>query len=299
MASTTSTAKAWSSLWSSMHLGDSNQVESEGLAQQSISQRRSSTSSTSTGSRGLKGTACCNLVTLPPLVVGHDGIFDKVQATQGNLRLLVWGYFGHDELFDLDEDPEELTDIGERFPDRRRELRRALALYLLEHGRGIHVAVTGGESGEEVSITLESEAPLRPAFAYGPPGAGGVAYGSSESGDAPQAPNQRVIELRASPGAGEIVALTVLVSSDVEVQITARSGNEPIPSNMLLGPNGDPLTSLASDESWDIPLDTIPDSFARQSRGIMVWRTPAYSVRTPLSPGQETLEQLRALGYIR
>lgn len=247
-----------------------------------------------------QGHSVLQLRDAPPLLaVGHDGIFDKVQATQGHLRLLVWGYFGHDELYDIREDPEERIDVGERFPDQRRELRRALALYLLEHGRGIHVAITGNESAEEVSVTLQSDVPLRPAFAYGPPGAGGVSYGTPGPEDPPNTPNQRVIELRASPGDQEIVALTVLVSSDTAVQITARQGSTQVPSDMLLGPDGDPLSSLVSDESWDIPLDTIPESLTEQGRGIMVWRTPAYSVRTPLSPGQDTLEQLRALGYIR
>lgn len=222
------------------------------------------------------------------LVVGHDGSFSRVQATLGHHRLLVWGYFGPDQLYDIEEDPGELVELGERLSDRRDELRRQVARYLLTHGRGVHVSLVGDEHQEIVEIVLESDEPLQPAFAYGPPDTGELSWASEG----------HQLRLQASQTEGEIIALTIMTSDEARISAAVTRGGAPVPLDRITVGDGHQPTSTQADESWNLPVDTLPDGLGETPGRVYFWRTPAFTVREPLTPEQDTFEQLRALGYL-
>lgn len=241
------------------------------------------------GLRGAQGRSLLRPAAGERMVVGHDGEFTRVRAALGPHRLLVWGAFKEDQLFDVSRDPGELVDLGEAMPDRRAELRRALARYLLEHGRGLHVAITGDQRTQPVEVAIEADVPLRPAFAYGPPNSGTLTW----------AHDRRSLRFQVIPTTGELIALTVLLPDDAVVRSSVSVAGAPAPLERILGPRNAPLTSLVSDASWLLPADAVPEAALERPGVIVLWRTPAFTVRAPLAPQQETLDQLRALGYIR
>lgn len=223
------------------------------------------------------------------LALGHDGSYSRIQANRGKLRLIVWGRFARDQLFDVAEDPGEETDVGEQRPAERAEMRRAVARYLLTEGRGIHVAVCGDQEVTPFEITLESESPLRPAFLYGPPDTGRLVR--EEEG--------KRLRLRAHPAAGETVAMTVLVPDGVEARISVtRRGTAP-PSGVVTDGVGNPLEAEHTLAGQLTDRGSLPPDLGTEEGRVYVWRTPAGEIRRAFAPDEETMEQLRALGYIR
>jgi arylsulfatase A-like enzyme len=225
------------------------------------------------------------------LALGHDGSFSRIQATLGTRRLLVWGRFGEDQVFDIVGDPLERTDIGDREQETRAALRRAVARYLLAEGRGAHVAVCGDEDITPFELSLGSDAALRPIFVYGPP----------DSGRIEQLDEDRTVRVRAFPARGEIVALTSLVPDSADVRITVARGAGASVSGRIAGVDGSPLPSevvLAGGAAPARP-GALPPNLCEEPGRVFIWRTSAGQVRRRFQPDEETMEQLRALGYIR
>ncbi len=221
--------------------------------------------------------------------VGHDGSFSRIQATRGNLRLLVWGRFARDQLFDIGEDPTEEREIGASRPEELAEMRRAVAQYLLTEGRGIHVALCGDRDVTPFEITLESEGHLRPVFIYGP----------HDTGRLVREDEGRRLRLRAHPAAGEIVAMTILVPDSVEARVSITRRGEPAPRGTVLDGSGEPLAAELTMAGQMSDRGALPPRFGEEAGRVYLWRTSAGEIRRSFAPDEETLDQLRALGYLR
>jgi arylsulfatase A-like enzyme len=222
------------------------------------------------------------------LALGHDGSFGNVFAAHEDLRLMVWGPFGPDQLFDVARDPEELVDVGEQLITARRELRRNLAEYLLRQGRGLHVALVGSASATPWEITLRADQSLKPAFVYGPPDAGRLRY--DDQG--------QTLKLQAWPLADEIVAMTVLVPDHVDVECTARRLGGTTPTETVRVGHDGPMRRALVDETWQLEPGTLPFQFGARPGLVHLWQTSAGRRRVPITPPTDTFDQLRALGYL-
>ncbi len=184
-----------------------------------------------------------------------------------------------------------MIDISERESERLATLRRSTARYLLAHGRGVHIAVVGDDDPSGVVITLEGDVPLRPAFAYGPPDTGTLSWEREH----------RLLRLRAAPAAGQIVALTALLPDEAEIRWSAATyDGQPVSTALVIaGASGRPSASGTLDDGFALGPNALPDDLGDRAGAIHLWRTPAFSVRAPLTMQDETMEQLRALGYLR
>ncbi len=240
---------------------------------------------------GAQGKSLCQRRDPGTLALGHDGSYSRIQATLGKLRLLVWGRFAQDQLFDLERDPLELNDVGDERAEERAELRRAVARHLLASGRGVHVAVSGDDDVPSFEVTLEADEPLRPAFVYGP----------HDTGRLIRENEGRRIRLRAYPGPGQLVALTVLVPDSQEVRASVTLGTDTAPAGRVRDGAGEPIdaaVTLAGDGGVR-DGGALPPQLDEAGGRVYLWRTPAGQIRQRLEVDEATLEQLRALGYIR
>jgi hypothetical protein len=197
-----------------------------------------------------------------------------------------------ESLFDLRQDAAERRNLLPSVPPEAAELISRLDDFVLSAQHGLHVSITGQTPGRSVHLEAETDGAFERAFRFSIVTGDLFDLGSSRKRltlafTSDDVPRQLVMQTRPEDAP---VILRVLLDGAPLARKAYRLGadaSEPETATLLVEP-----------ARLEVTLDRSEELLHERGPGVRVWYLPRASRRNPVELDAETLQYLRALGYV-